>query len=104
MNIVSKRAVDYVTAPSSSKLLRHEDYWAIWLGAFVLIVGLLINYVSLPVDAVKNIAAARATMSAEEAKAPIRTVHGMKPMTGSAVCGRAARAWRATSAVTSRVR
>ena len=75
MNIVSKRAVDdYVTAPSGSKLLRHEDYWAIWLGAFVLIIGLLINYMSMPVDASKTIATARAAMAAEEARAPIRTV------------------------------
>lgn len=74
MNVVSKRAVDYVTAPSKSKLLGHEDYWAIWLGAFVLVIGFLINYASVPVDAAKTIAAARATMAAEEARAPIRTV------------------------------
>jgi uncharacterized membrane protein YadS len=55
-------------------LFRHEDYWAIWLGIFILFVGLVLVLPNPPDKMDEVIAKSAATMSAEEQRAPFRTV------------------------------
>jgi uncharacterized membrane protein YadS len=55
-------------------LLKHEDYWAIWLGAFLLLVGLLLVLPNPPDNMEEVIAASNETMAAEEGRAPFRTL------------------------------
>lgn len=55
-------------------LFKHEDYWAIWLGAFLLLVGLAIFLPNEPKDMRGIIEASNATIQAEEARAPFRTL------------------------------
>lgn len=57
-----------------SFLLKHEDYWTIWLGAIILIVGLLISFANPPNDMQKIITNSNATMQAAAEKAPFKTV------------------------------
>ena len=61
-----------------SELWKKEDYWAIWIGFFVLIVGMLIFFNSGPKDMDKKIAGANVIMTAEEAKAPFKTIAWFK--------------------------
>jgi uncharacterized membrane protein YadS len=58
-------------APS---LLKHEDYWAIWLGFFLLLVGLALVLPNPPDKMQEVIAASNATMAEEEKRAPFRTL------------------------------
>jgi uncharacterized membrane protein YadS len=63
----------YGAAPAPS-LLKHEDYWAIWVGMFLLIVGLAMVLPNPPAKMDEVIAASNATMAAEEERAPFRTI------------------------------
>lgn len=55
-------------------LLRLEDYHAIWLGAFLLLLGLLLFLPSAPEAMREKIDAANAVIEAEQARAPFRTI------------------------------
>jgi uncharacterized membrane protein YadS len=59
---------------SWSDLWKKEDYWAIWLGALVLIAGLIIYLPNPPKDMESKINAANAMLKAEAARAPFKTV------------------------------
>ena len=57
-----------------SDLWKKEDYWAIWLGFLILIVGLIIYLPSGPADMREKLAKADATLKAEAEKAPFKTI------------------------------
>lgn len=57
-----------------SFLLKHEDYWAIWLGAIILIFGMFLFFGNPPADMNQIIADSNATMQAEAEKAPFKTI------------------------------
>ncbi|MGI6685118.1 MAG: YeiH family protein [Bacillota bacterium] len=62
------------TKKSYSFLFKHEDYWAIWLGAIILIIGLFIFLGNPPADMNQIIADSNATMKAEAERAPFKTI------------------------------
>lgn len=56
------------------ELYKTEDYWAIWLGLAIILVGLVV-FLSHPPDGMEGtIRESNATMAAEAAAAPVRTV------------------------------
>lgn len=57
-----------------SFLLKHEDYWAIWLGAIILIFSMFIFFGNPPANMDKVIADSNATMKAEAERAPFKTM------------------------------
>jgi uncharacterized membrane protein YadS len=58
-----------------SELFKSEDYWAIWLGAVVLLIGLFLYVVLGPVtDARQKIDEYNAVMAAEAQRAPFKTM------------------------------
>jgi hypothetical protein len=57
-----------------SELWRKEDWWAIWLGALALVIGLIIFLPRPPADMDAKLASAEATKAAEEARAPFQTI------------------------------
>ena len=57
-----------------SEMWKKEDWWAIWLGAIILVVGLMIFLPQPPADMDAKISKAEATMTAEKAKAPFSTI------------------------------
>jgi len=57
-----------------SDLWKKEDYWAIWLGFFILLVGIIIYFNNPPADLQKKIGDANAILAAESAKAPFKTI------------------------------
>ncbi len=57
-----------------SDLWKKEDYWAIWLGFFILLVGIIIYFNNPPADLQKKIGDANAVLAAESAKAPFKTI------------------------------
>jgi uncharacterized integral membrane protein (TIGR00698 family) len=57
-----------------SELWKKEDWWAIWLGFLVLIVGLIIFLPRPPAEMHEKLARADATMAAEDARAPFNTI------------------------------
>ncbi|TYT75653.1 YeiH family protein [Desulfobotulus mexicanus] len=57
-----------------SELYKKEDWWAIWLGIIILIVGLIIFLPRPPADMDQKIAQAQRTMQAEDARAPFHTL------------------------------
>ncbi len=59
---------------SISDLWKKEDYWAIWLGFTILILGLLIFMPQKPEGMTEKIAKANATLKAESEKAPFKTI------------------------------
>ncbi|PTN34353.1 YeiH family protein [Desulfonatronum sp. SC1] len=61
-----------------SELWKKEDWWAIWLGFVILIIGLLIFLPRPPADMHEKLAKAEATMAAEDVRAPFHTIewHG----------------------------
>jgi uncharacterized membrane protein YadS len=65
--------VDKATS-SWSDLWKKEDYWAIWLGFLILVVGSLIYFNHEPEGMHDKFAQANAIMEAEAAKAPFKTV------------------------------
>jgi uncharacterized membrane protein YadS len=65
--------VDNATS-SWSDLWKKEDYWAIWLGFLILIVGSFIYFNHEPEGMHEKFARANAVMETEAAKAPFKTV------------------------------
>ena len=61
-----------------SDLWKKEDYWAIWLGFLLLVVGMLIFLPRPPENMHENIAKAEQTMTAEAARAPFKTIEWHK--------------------------
>lgn len=59
---------------SWSDLYKKEDYWAIWLGLLVFIIGFVIFMPNPPKDMGANIAKYNAMMEAESKKAPFKTI------------------------------
>jgi len=59
---------------SITELWKKEDYWAIWLGIFILIIGLIIFLPNKPAGMDEKIAKANQTMAAEAKRAPFKTV------------------------------
>jgi uncharacterized integral membrane protein (TIGR00698 family) len=57
-----------------SEMWKKEDWWAIWLGAIILIVGCIIFLPRPPADMDAKLAKAEAMMAAEDARAPFQTV------------------------------
>jgi len=57
-----------------SDLWKKEDYWAIWLGFLILVFGIVVFFSNPPKDMDAKITAANATMAAEEARAPFKTI------------------------------
>ncbi|WP_461210943.1 YeiH family protein [Desulfocurvus sp. DL9XJH121] len=57
-----------------SDLWKKEDYWAIWLGLALLVVGFLIFLPRQPENMKETFAKANAIMEAEAARAPFKTV------------------------------
>jgi uncharacterized membrane protein YadS len=55
-------------------LFGHEDYWAIWLAFLILIAGMVIFLPNPPKEMDKIIDDGNATMQAEAARAPLRTL------------------------------
>ncbi|MDM8525738.1 putative sulfate exporter family transporter [Desulfococcaceae bacterium HSG8] len=59
---------------SISDLWKKEDYWAIWLGFILLVVGMILYFPNAPEGTDKKIAEANASLEAESAKAPFKTI------------------------------
>lgn len=59
---------------SISDLWKKDDYWAIWLGFGMLILGILIYFSNAPADMRTKIEKANAILVAESSRAPIKTV------------------------------
>ncbi len=57
-----------------SDLWKKEDYWAIWLGFFLLLLGLIVFLNNKPDGMDSKIKKANAIMEQEEAKAPFKTI------------------------------
>jgi uncharacterized membrane protein YadS len=75
---MNEKAKDQVVTDQSkgsfSDLWKKEDYWAIWLGFLILILGMIIFFPSGPEGYRDKIAKANATLKAESEKAPFKTV------------------------------
>jgi len=63
---------------SVSDLWKKEDYWAIWLGFFILLIGIIIYFNNPPADMRAKIDEANTTLAAESARAPFKTVEWYK--------------------------
>jgi len=61
-----------------SEMWKKEDWWAIWLGALILIVGCVIFLPRPPAEMDAKLAKAEAAMAAEDARAPFHTVEWHK--------------------------
>ena len=61
-----------------SDLWKLEDYWAIWLGFLLLVIGMVIFLPRPPENMQENIAKAEQTMTAEAARAPFKTIEWHK--------------------------
>jgi uncharacterized membrane protein YadS len=59
---------------SISDLWKKEDYWAIWLGFALLIIGMLIYFPRGPEGMQEKIDSANATMQVEAERAPFKTI------------------------------
>jgi uncharacterized membrane protein YadS len=59
---------------SLSDLWKKEDYWAIWLGFLLLVVGLIIYLPQKPAGMSEKIEKANATLKMESEKAPFKTI------------------------------
>ena len=71
--IVTDKAVSKI-----SDLWTKEDYWAIWLGFILLMVGMFIFLPRPPANMNEDIAKAEAIMAAEAARAPFKTIEWHK--------------------------
>lgn len=65
--------VDRATSKLSDLWMK-EDYWAIWLGLFLLLAGILIYFNNAPPEMNQKIAQANEVLAAESARAPFKTV------------------------------
>jgi len=63
---------------SVSDLWKKEDYWAIWLGFFILLIGIIIYFNNPPADMRAKIDEANTTLAAESTRAPFKTVEWYK--------------------------
>ena len=70
----SDAVVEDVGQSGWSELLTREDYWSIWLGLLLIVIGLAIYLPRAPQGMDETIASANAAMQSEGAKAPFRTV------------------------------
>jgi hypothetical protein len=61
-----------------SQMWKKEDWWAIWLGFLLIIVGMLIFLPRPPEGMQERLAKADATLQAEDARAPFHTVEWHK--------------------------
>jgi len=59
---------------SFSDFWKLEDYWAIWLGFLLLIIGIIIYFPRGPDNMQETIARANATLEAESQRAPFKTI------------------------------
>lgn len=57
-----------------SYLWKHEDYWAIWMGLTILIIGIFIFFSNPPANMDATIAKSNAVMAEEAKKAPFKTL------------------------------
>ena len=57
-----------------SFLLTHEDYWSIWIGSFILLLGLFLFYSNAPKDYKTKHAEYDQVLNAEKEKAPFKTI------------------------------
>jgi len=76
-NIAQPRGDEVVTDAgrgSFSDLWKKEDYWAIWLGFFILILGLILYLPRAPEGMHDKIAKANTTLAAEAQRAPFKTI------------------------------
>jgi uncharacterized membrane protein YadS len=74
-------SAEVVTDKAESKLSdlwTKEDYWAIWLGFLILVVGMAIFFPRPPENMHENIAKAEQAMEAEAARAPFKTIEWHK--------------------------
>ncbi len=55
-------------------LISHEDYWSIWIGGFVLLMGLFLFFKNAPEDYVAQHEKYEAIQTEERAKAPFKTM------------------------------
>src|SRR5665648_616436 len=62
------------TKSKFSFLLKFEDYWAIWLGAIILIFSMFVYFGNPPANMSKIIAESNATMQVESERAPFKTM------------------------------
>ena len=75
--IVEKESDEVVIERATGKLSdlwKKEDYWAIWLGFLLLLVGVLIYFNNPPAEMNKKIAQANAILAAEASRAPFKTI------------------------------
>ncbi len=73
----TKEASEVVAEEVKSRwdeLYKHEDYWAIWLGFVLILVGLLIFLSNPPEGMRERIEEANSTMKAEAEAAPFKTI------------------------------
>ncbi|MBU2646339.1 YeiH family protein [bacterium] len=61
-----------------SELWKKEDWWAVWLGFLLLVIGLIIYVPRGPAGMDEKIAAANATLKVESERAPFRTIAWFK--------------------------
>ena len=61
-----------------SELIRSEDYWSIWLGAFLLVVAMILVIPNPPKDMVAKFDTSNTTMQQESERAPFRTIAYLK--------------------------
>lgn len=59
---------------SISDLWKKEDYWAIWLGFALLVLGMIIFFPKAPEGTQEKISSSNATIKAEAERAPFKTV------------------------------
>jgi uncharacterized integral membrane protein (TIGR00698 family) len=71
---VESQEVTIQTDGQLSELWKKEDYWAIWLGFFILILGLIIYLPRGPAGMQEKIDKANATLKAESQRAPFKTI------------------------------
>ena len=75
--IVEKESDEVVIERATGKLSdlwKKEDYWAIWLGFLLLLVGVLIYFNNPPAEMNQKIAQANAILAAEASRAPFKTI------------------------------
>ena len=76
---VSKEEVVVDVAETKlSDLWKKEDYWAIWLGTFILLAGLFIFLINPPAGMKASIDDYNSLLKSEAQKAPLKRLPGIK--------------------------